>query len=591
MSALILLIALLGGVYLYIVKPLEEKTKEARELSQQNARLGRRLKELEEESARKATNLKSQHNELPSNAESREAFLRKLETVGKVSSEPRRVLPKPTEGVTVGANIAPRREKFLDKIETINATQESMESVTKYRRMVNDLQAAQKGLNQELAACREELETSTKSKEYLTKRCEQYKVEQNRYLESFEREREGVRQKHKLLLEKRNRTIEGLQDAILAKQASFDDLRAEKDWYEAQFCYLLREWSVLKPIVMEDSHFASRREVFFATSERQYRHKEVTQQEGGTCYAHATARCMFALLQSLDVVIDASNHFDAILNSIILTYGDKGAKMEFLYEFLLSHHSFFPDDLRDHLQLRTYTFLEGVVTPAEKQQVVEALRSGRQLIASFLGPKNKIDRICRASQLVTREYRDNSVGLEGDSSVGGHAVVLCGYHYNPESDEHSPMLFMNSWGGFSGDNGCFTISDFDVLNMRPPSADLPFRPLQVFDIALDPNSPGVPQKYLDALARRRVDFIADPAAWFDSFPCSAGCISSWGLWECRSHLRFQLPHAIGLDEWLVANWLKLSSEGGANSGRRLTREDFLRPGGLFDELKSFIDKY
>lgn len=595
MSAIILVIALLGGVYIYLVKPLQERTREARELSLQNVRLGRQLKELQEASARKAANLKTQDNKLPLNAHCieeefspnrREVFLRKLETSGKATS-------KPTEEVVEAATMVSQREKFLNRIETMNATQDSIEkSVSKYRQMVTDMQAAQKGLKQELATCREELETVTKSKEYLIKRCEQYKVERNKYLESFEREKEGVRQKHKLLLEKRKRTIERLEDKIVAEQASFDDLRAEKDWYEAQFYYLLREWSVLKPIVMEDDNFACQREVFFAATEMRYRHKEVTQQEGGTCYAHATARCMFALLQSLDIVINESNHFDAILNSITLTYGDKGANMKFLYEFLLSNHSFFPDDLRDHLQLRSYTFLEGVVTPAEKQQVTEALRSGRQLIACFHGPKNKIHRICNASQLVTREYRDNSVGLEGDSSVGGHAVVLCKYHYDPRSDENTPMVFMNSWGVFSGDHGCFTVSDFDVLNMRPPSVDLPFCPLQIFDIALDPNSPGVPQKYLDALARRRVDFITDPAAWFDSFPCSAGGVASWSLWECRSHLRFQLPHALGLDEWLVANWLKMSSNDGVNADRRLSREDFLRtPGGLFNELKSFIDKY
>lgn len=166
-------------------------------------------------------------------------------------------------------------------------------------------------------------------------------------------------------------------------------------------------------------------------------------QEGGTCYAHASAAVLHLAMQRILNRKDGYPEFEKILAHLIDRYGEKGANtLQVLKENCSSYR----------LQCRR----------VNADEAVDVLSKGRPLVACY--------HLTDTEWIIFKSfYRDNPKGIltkstldigrrNPDPQLSGHAVVLT-------SSNSECFRFMNSWGVKFADMGFFRVKDGDVLDM------------------------------------------------------------------------------------------------------------------------------
>lgn len=167
-------------------------------------------------------------------------------------------------------------------------------------------------------------------------------------------------------------------------------------------------------------------------------------QEGGTCYAHASAAVLHLAMQRIFNRKDGYPEFETILADLINRYGKKGANtLKVLIERCSSYR----------LQCRRVN---------ADTAAVDILSKGRPLVARYRLTEPEWD-------IFTYFYKSNPKGILTKSTLditkrnldletSGHAVVLT-------SSNSECFRFMNSWGGKFADMGFFKVKNGDVLKM------------------------------------------------------------------------------------------------------------------------------
>lgn len=168
-----------------------------------------------------------------------------------------------------------------------------------------------------------------------------------------------------------------------------------------------------------------------------------TEQEGGTCYAHASAAVLHLAMKRILNRKGGYPEFEIILSDLIKRYGEEGA------------HTF------NVLKARCPTY-RLQCRSVNADEAIDVLSKGRPLVARYRLTDLEWD-------IFSNFYKSNPKGIltkdtldigerNTDPETFGHAVVLT-------SSNSECFRFMNSWGADFADMGFFRVKDEEVLDM------------------------------------------------------------------------------------------------------------------------------
>ncbi|CAF0972664.1 unnamed protein product [Adineta steineri] len=167
----------------------------------------------------------------------------------------------------------------------------------------------------------------------------------------------------------------------------------------------------------------------------------VTEQSGGTCYAHAVATVCHLAMRRIEGRENGVPDFDIILQQLIHAYGTEGANTENVLNVWAPRHRLHYKKV-DELGAR------------------QAINRRRPVVATF----QLDDQQWTAFSMFYKNHpqgvlESQNLGARSGSKLSGHAVVLM--KCDPTS-----LTFINSWGTGFADKGFFRVRNQAVLNLQ-----------------------------------------------------------------------------------------------------------------------------
>ena len=173
---------------------------------------------------------------------------------------------------------------------------------------------------------------------------------------------------------------------------------------------------------------------------------EAKEQEGGTCYANASAAVLHLAMQRILGREGGYANFYTLRDEIIQAYGKDGADTNDVLQTIC------PKYRLQSQKVNTKKAMEAVV---KKRPVVARFRLTNDewdVFSKFY--KNNPTSILTQDELDVRKRPTNP-----PPDTSGHAVVLTSYN-------SKCLTFMNSWGQQWGDKGFFRVKNAEVLQLE-----------------------------------------------------------------------------------------------------------------------------